>query len=256
TQVDTVLLRFLRNEAEVGFYSVATKVKQALVAVVTALGAVMLPRVTYHAERQEWERFNQLLRTTISVVLMLSLPLALFFGLYAGPTIRILGGARFTPGIAMLQLIIGSLVFIGVTNILGFQLLIPTRRDKIVVYSVVVGAIVDIVLNFALVPQLGGRGTAIATLVAEFAVLLFQLRATRKQSWPAFAAVRWGNLALALAAAAAVSGAVLIAPLPDLVRFIVGAFACFGAYVAVLGWRRDAVLSAVSTLMQRVKGSS
>ena len=48
--LDTVLLGFIKTDADVGYYSTAVKVKGILVSLVTSLGAVLLPRASYYIE--------------------------------------------------------------------------------------------------------------------------------------------------------------------------------------------------------------
>lgn len=51
TSVDTTMIRFMKGYAENSFYSQSVKIKTALVNVVTALGAVLLPRASYYLEK-------------------------------------------------------------------------------------------------------------------------------------------------------------------------------------------------------------
>ena len=68
-----------------------------------------------------------------------------------------------------------SVVAIGLTNIIGMQVLTPLNKDKFVLISVMVGAVVDFVLNFFWIPAYGATGAALSTLVCEFAVLAVQV---------------------------------------------------------------------------------
>ena len=67
-----------------------------------------------------------------------------------------------------------TLLFIGITNVLGIQILVPLGREKTVRVSEIVGAVTDLILNAILIPQYGASGAAIGTLAAEFAVLVVQ----------------------------------------------------------------------------------
>ena len=59
---------------------------------------------------------------------------------------------------------------IGLSNILGIQMLIPMGRENVVVVSEIVGAVVDVIINALLIPKYGASGAAIGTVTAEFAV--------------------------------------------------------------------------------------
>ena len=73
-----------------------------------------------------------------------------------------------------MQIIAPIILFIGLSNILGIQILIPFNKEKFVFYSVSIGAILNFSLNLFLIPLYQHIGTAIATLIAEFAVTIIQ----------------------------------------------------------------------------------
>ena len=63
-----------------------------------------------------------------------------------------------------------TLLLIGITNILGIQMLVPMGKEKIVLYSEIAGAAVDVIINAILIPRYVSAGAAIGTLVSEFVV--------------------------------------------------------------------------------------
>lgn len=59
------------------------------------------------------------------------------------------------------------------------QILIPTGGEWKFAISVTCGAVVDIILNFILIPQIGANGAAIGTLFAELTQFCMQVFFTR-----------------------------------------------------------------------------
>lgn len=57
---------------------------------------------------------------------------------------------------------------------MGIQILVPLGQEKVVLYSEIAGAIIDLLLNFLLIPSTASSGAAIGTLAAEFIVFLVQ----------------------------------------------------------------------------------
>ncbi len=47
TNLDTVMLGFMQSDIEVGYYNAAIKIKTILLSLVTSLGTVLLPRLSY-----------------------------------------------------------------------------------------------------------------------------------------------------------------------------------------------------------------
>ncbi len=173
--LDTVMLGFIHGEEEVGYYDAAVRIKSVLISLVTALGTVLLPRVSYYVENGMMEEFRKVLRKSYEFVLALALPLTVFFILQARNTILIIAGGEFEASIAPMQAILPTLVCIGISNIIGIQVLIPLKYEKYTAWSTVIGAVVDLCLNVWLIPLYGALGAAIGTLVAEVVVLFVQM---------------------------------------------------------------------------------
>ena len=67
TSVDTTMIRFMKGYAENSFYSQSVKIKTALVNVVTALGAVLLPRASYYLEKGLEDEFLRISRKALNL---------------------------------------------------------------------------------------------------------------------------------------------------------------------------------------------
>ena len=61
-----------------------------------------------------------------------------------------------------------------------YQVLVTIGKEKYMLYSTIVGAIVNIVLNFALVFSLKQNGVAIASAITELCVAIYQLNVVKK----------------------------------------------------------------------------
>lgn len=85
-----------------------------------------------------------------------------------------------------MQLIMPTLLLIGITNILGIQMLIPMGKEKVVLYSEIWGAVVDVIINAILIPKYASAGAAIGTLIAEFVVFVVQFRFLKDEVKDAF----------------------------------------------------------------------
>ena len=111
--------------------------------------------------------------------MLISLPLACYFCLYSPESIRFLAGNGYNGAIMAMRIITLSIVPIGLTGILGVQVLTAIEKEKYVLYSVIVGALVDFLMNLLLIPNMGAAGAALATLIAEVSVLVIQIFYTK-----------------------------------------------------------------------------
>ena len=176
TNLDTVMLGFMSGDREVGLYTMAAKVKWLLLSMVNAISAVLLPRLSYYLSENKLEDFRKVLNKSFSVILMISIPLTIFFIFEARDSIIILGGNDYVDATLCMQIIMPILLISGFSNITGNQILIPMGKDSCFMKAVIMGAITDLVLNIFLMPKFASVGAAIATLIAECVQMLIQLR--------------------------------------------------------------------------------
>ena len=207
--MDKSMLGFMTSEADVGYYGASVKIKTILVALVTSLGAVLLPRASYYVEHKMYDEFLRINGKALHFVFVVATPLTVFFMLFAREGILFVSGEEYLNAITPMAVIIPTLLFIGITNILGIQVLVPLGKEKYVLYSEIAGAITDLILNIILIPKLKATGAAIGTLAAEFVVLVVQyylLYGMRKEVpiLEHFKKIKYGNIILSLIVASPV----------------------------------------------------
>lgn len=74
--------------------------------------------------------------------------------MFAKQAIFFLSGKDYANAILPMQILMPTLLMIGITNILGIQMLVPLGKEKVVLYSEIAGAIIDLLLNAVLIPRL------------------------------------------------------------------------------------------------------
>lgn len=174
TNLDNVMLGFMKGDAQVGLYTAAVKAKTVLVTLVTSLGTVLLPRVSYFVENRQKEAFEKVTNLAFRFVVLAAVPLTIYFILYAEPVILALAGECYQAAAPAMQVIMPTVLWIGMSNVTGIQILLPMGKEQIVLYSECAGAVVDLILNLLLIPSLGATGAAAGTLAAELMVFLVQ----------------------------------------------------------------------------------
>lgn len=263
--LDAAMLGFMKTDVDVGYYNAAVKIKMILVSVVTSLGTVLLPRSSYYIEQGRYEEFRQIGKKALNFVLLIATPLMLYFILYAKEGILLLSGDEYEGAILPMQIIMPTLLFIGLSNLLGIQTLVPLGREKVVLYSEIAGAVTDLVLNALLIPRYASAGAAFGTLVAEAVVLLVQYMALRKEMGFVFRQMPYGKIGLALVLGTAASllahpldhalaGMAVTSWLQHLAVLAVSAILFFGVYgVTLLLVREPLLLEIWNSLRSRVR---
>lgn len=254
TNLDQVMLGFMKTDTDVGYYNAAVKIKTVLLGVVTSLGSVLLPRASYYIEHGEMSEFHRISVKALNFVMLIACPLTLYFMLFAKQGIYFLSGPAYTGAIAPMQLIMPTLIFIGLTNIMGMQILVPMGREKVVLYSEIAGAVTDLVINWLLIPKLASSGASIGTLAAEFVVFLVQYIALRKEITPAFKQIHYFRIIMALILGTAASFWVARLNLGNFVTLVISAALFMGVYVGYLLLRKESLMQEmVSTVLNKAK---
>ena len=89
TNLDTVMLGFMQSDIEVGYYNAAIKIKTILLSLVTSLGTVLLPRLSYCIQKNDKIQFQTLISKSIRFVFIIALPLTIFFILFNASSLRL-----------------------------------------------------------------------------------------------------------------------------------------------------------------------
>ena len=234
TNLDTVMLGFMKSDIDVGYYNAAVKIKVILVQVVASLGGVLLPRCSYYVEKGMWAEFKRICSKALNFVVVIALPLSVYFIIYAQDAIVFLSGAEYLGAIFPMKIIMPTLLFIGITNILGLQILVPLGKERIVLYSEIAGAITDLLLNIILIPKFGASGAAMGTLVAEFVVLSVQYVALRKQLFDIFIKIQYWKIISATIVSAVASMFVFYLKLGCFFNIVISAIVFGIIYLLVL----------------------
>lgn len=178
--MDKLMLGSFSNVLQLGYYENAEKINQVQISLATALGTVMLPRMSNLVAKDNMKEYKIIIRNSMQFVMFLSM--ALCFGIMSisKEFIPIFLGGEFEESIKILNVLAPAGIFVSWANVIRTQYLIPNSNDRVYVISVILGAITNLIFNIIFIPKLGAVGAAIGTLVAECTVMLYQTISTRK----------------------------------------------------------------------------
>lgn len=173
--LNSVMLGLMSGDGAVGYYTAGTKISHVALMVITSLGTVLLPRCSHLLKSGDTEGFANVISKSLRLTLGLSLPVTAGLMVLAWPVTMVFCGGGFAGGVPVLLWNAPVIVFIGLTNVMGIQVLFPMDKFRIVLISVSGGAAANLALNFLLIPPLGATGAAIGAFVAEAMVLAVQI---------------------------------------------------------------------------------
>lgn len=256
TNLDMVMLGFLKDDVEVGYYTAAVKIKNILVSFVTSLGTVLLPRVSYYVEHGMKEQFLQTGQKALNFVLLTALPLVVYFLLFSEESILLLSGTSFAGAVVPMMLIMPTVLFIGITNIFGIQILVPLGKENLVFYSVLVGAVTDLMINAVCIPRMASAGAALGTTIAEGVVLIVQAIMLRDRIRELVQSIQFKKISTAVLAGAAASLIVKQWKLSPFGILCISAILFFGIYGGILLITRESFTYEMLQQLKQMKRKS
>lgn len=172
--MDKVMLGAMSNRSELGFYEASEKIISVPTSIVVALGSVMLPRTTNLIATGQNETAEKYIYTSCLFSMFISS--AMCFGIMGvcKEFVPLYYGDGFEKCINLYIILLPTCLFLAFGNVIRTQYLLPNSMDKPYIVSAIIGATVNLSVNFLLIPRRGSEGAAIGTLLAEISVCLYQ----------------------------------------------------------------------------------
>ena len=177
--LDRTMLGALASTKDVGIYDQALKLVNILLTLVTSLGSVMLPRVANLLSTGDHKAVNKMHQMSFLIYNLVIFPIIAGVLIVNDDFVQFFLGQDFQDAKYAIAIMIFRMFFIGWTNIMGIQILIPHNKNKEFMISTTIPAIVSVGLNLLLLPKLGYIGAAIVSVLTEALVWAIQLYFTR-----------------------------------------------------------------------------
>lgn len=178
--MDKIMLGMMSNMLEVGYYESSFKLTTIPVMATTSLGTVMLPRMSNLIANGNHKEAQKYIQKSLIASLFLSAPMALGLSAIVNEFVPMFYGNGYESCKEIIPVLILASIFIAWANVIRTQYLIPNKNDRIYIISVFLGAIVNVIINYLLIPKYQALGAAIGTLIAEMTVCLYQTIMVRK----------------------------------------------------------------------------
>ncbi|MCV3320383.1 flippase [Pediococcus pentosaceus] len=179
--VNKTMLGSMTSVQSAGYFDQSDKMIKMILAVVTATGTVMLPHVANAFMKGEVEKTKQFLYNSFSFVTALSVPMMFGIAAVAKKFVPLFFTDKFLAVTPLMMIESVVILLIAWSNALGTQYLLPTNQNGAFTKSVVLGAVVNIIVNIPLIMLFGALGATISTVLSELAVTGYQLHVLRNQ---------------------------------------------------------------------------
>lgn len=168
TVMDKIMLELINHDiAAVGIYEYSEKIVKLPLGVITAIGAVMLPKISNLLANNQYSQSKAYFHMSMRYVGILVVAMAFGIAGIAPIFSIVFYGQEFSECGSIITMLSIILITSSWANIIRTQYLIPQGKDKIYIVAVVGGAISNLALNCIFIPKLGATGAAIGTIGAE-----------------------------------------------------------------------------------------
>ena len=181
-----------------------------------------------------YDRFWVVAKRALNCILLLAMPLVCYFVILSEPIIVLFSGDAFIGAVTPMKILVPTILMIGLTNIIGIQVLVPLGHELYVLYSEIAGSIVDLCINFWLIPKMGAIGAAIGTLIAEIIVLVVQIYLLRKRLIPILTQISLKKIAGASFLSSLTLFFTILLPLSNVAKIVVSSILFGIVYILLL----------------------
>ena len=165
SHTDRLMLKQMLSETEVGYYSVASYLCTIWAFVLTAIIDSMYPTIM-QLHKKDHNLFERKNKQLYSIVFYVSVFVSLLFTVFGPFVIKLLYGEAYLPAIAPLRIVTWYCAF-SYLGVARNAWIVSENKQKYLKYMYSSAAVINIVLNYLLIPKFASSGAAAASLITQ-----------------------------------------------------------------------------------------
>ena len=172
-RIDVLMLSFLRGDTEVGLYSAAYRLTEALVFLPTVITTSTFPLMSKYY-KDSFDSFSFAYARTFKYLFATGLLIAVLVTFASDKIISIVYGPEYQSSAIALQILIWTTAIMFIITLISTTC-ISSGNQQIVSKRALLAALLNIILNLILIPWISYTGAAIATVLSTFGAMIFGL---------------------------------------------------------------------------------
>ncbi len=167
-RIDQVMIKLMFGDAELGIYSVAVRLTEALYLIPAAIIGSTLPKITqsYKESKESFYDEIQNLYNTVSLISYISI---FFVFIFAGLIVSTVYGSDYAGSILVLRMLVWTALFVNL-GVVQYSFIIIMNWTTTYMAIVFFASLLNIALNYILIPKHGAVGATIATVISYWFV--------------------------------------------------------------------------------------
>lgn len=172
---DVTILGFLTSDYHVGLYSVSGKIYKIVKTLLSSILIVSIPRLSNYLGTDQREKYQDTLNHIFNVMVIVVIPAVVGLALLSKEVVLIVADETYLEATKSLQILCVALIFSLFGWLYNSCVLIPYKMESKVLVATIAGAVVNIAMNFLLIPFFKQDAAAFTTLIAEAITMAIQI---------------------------------------------------------------------------------
>lgn len=174
--VDTTMLGYFIGDRTVGLYNAANKIysvlKTAIVAIVTTFTPRLMSFMGTANKNYDLSQYKKYLNILLRILILITIPLAAGTSVLSENIIYFMSGKEYLEAKTSLIILALAIPVCCISTCINSCVLILKNEEHKTLLATIVGAIVNLLLNFYFIPNFAQNGAAFTTLIAEILVFM------------------------------------------------------------------------------------
>lgn len=165
--MDSTMLGFMTNDKYVGLYAASGKMTGMLSTMITSLSLVAMPRIAYYVEQKKENEIIELCEIIINLIMMLGIPATIGMIMLSKDMLILFCGQTYFEADIASKIMALRIILVPLNSFILLHLFIPMGKEKNNLWATSSAAIINLIINYILIPRYYHAGAAIGTVMAE-----------------------------------------------------------------------------------------
>ena len=178
--VDITMLGFWCDNETIAYYSYGLRIFKICIQILNTFTIVIVPRIAFFYKREDYDSYNRIITNTFKIIVMLSIPMIIGIYFVSDYLLTFIYGSSYINSAPVLKILSINLLFSPIGYLLGSRVLLVTSNENKMIIPVILGAIINVILNSFLIQLYQEIGASIASVISEFFVMLIYIFISHK----------------------------------------------------------------------------
>lgn len=170
---DMTLLGLMKGDHEVGLYSTSVKIYQIVNTTIASITWVVMPKLSLSFAKKDYSEINTLLKYALNFVVVFGIPSFCGLEIIAPQLVVTIAGEAYADAALSLRILGVAMLFSFFGGWVGNMIRLPAGQETLSLKISSICALLNIVLNFILIPKWGSSAAAFTTAVSELFGLIW-----------------------------------------------------------------------------------